>query len=190
MTIQEILTHVDTYDIPMLIPELQSIGIDEPHCKWPGTIKRRGRAKSFNFYTEYINCSSLLRKPSKLTALKPLSCGEIYIDTADKPLAYIIGYVYAKRWLSRYLQEKRIRIWVDMHWPTNQSKYHLLGVPYGWKSFSISAEADLGYIDKQYNLAKIHARSDDISFLVIDNANSPAMRTECENRSWLYMRSQ
>ena len=115
----------DDYDVPMLIPQFQATGLELPLDMWGTKPKKRFLTKTFGFYQVDYKFTQLFSDPMKLCILYPKAAIEVNCSTdLNTPLSYLLGVIYAKRWLSRMWQsECAIKIWVDMNWAAEQAQW-------------------------------------------------------------------
>lgn len=188
---------VDEWDVPMLMPEMQPTGMELPCDTWGSRPRKRSQSGTFNFYCEDYKFTSLFSNPMALVALAPKAAIEVNCSTdLNTPLAYLLGVVYAKRWLSRTWQAEGVKIWVDMNFAagdTEHVRYQMLGVPQGWRAYATRGLADnVDYNVAQYWAACVRAGvpeayragSREILFAVVGGGRK--LQNECRKRGWIY----
>jgi hypothetical protein len=168
-TIPDALFPTDNeYDIPLLDPRLQADFVDAPVIGW-GAISRRSRMRgTWHFYVDDAKFSSMWGKPDMVTNTKAVSCAEAnYTTTEQLPLAVGIYRIFQKRWLSRYWQERGLRIFADLYVAERYRKINQMGLPKGWASFATSArDFKLDLLRQHVEDAEIIADGNPLKMLV------------------------
>lgn len=167
------------YDIPVLNPDLQGDFVDAPVCGW-GSITRRSRMRgTWHFYVDDSKFTTLWGKPDMVTNTKAVSCVEVNYTTTDQlPKAVGVYRIFQKRWLSRYWQERGIRIFADLYASEAYRGLNLLGIPKGWASFATSArDYKLDLLKETVEVAKTIADGKPLKFLVY--GGGPEVKAYC-----------
>lgn len=104
---------------------------------------------TLHFYTDDYRFASVYEHPEKIFRQhNPCNIVEpnfsLYNET---PVAFGIQALYKKRWIARAMQERGIRVFVDLNVAQKWYQLNMLGVPRGWRAF-----ATRGYSDRVNNL--------------------------------------
>lgn len=104
---------------------------------------------TLHFYTDDYRFASVFEHPEKIFRQhNPCNIVEpnfsLYNET---PVAFGIQALYKKRWIARAMQERDIRVFVDLNVAQKWYQLNMLGVPRGWRAF-----ATRGYSDRVNNL--------------------------------------
>lgn len=138
-------------EIPTLRLDMQATDITNPFLCW-GEQKRTTNLLglgSMHFYTDDYRYTALYDHPEQILRANPRNIVEPnYSLFNDMPVAFGLQRIYKKRWIARAMQERGIRILVDLNVANHFYKLNMLGVPMGWRAF-----ATRGYSDRLNNLA-------------------------------------
>lgn len=138
-------------EIPTLSLDMQAVDITNPFLCW-GEQKRTTNLLglgSMHFYTDDYRYTALYDHPEQILRANPRNIVEPnYSLYNDMPVAFGLQRIYKKRWIARAMQERGIRILVDLNVANHFYKLNMLGVPMGWSAF-----ATRGYSDRLNNLA-------------------------------------
>lgn len=178
---------VDDYDVPLLIRELQPLKVDLPWDGW-GTIRQRRCATgTFHFYIDDGKFAAIFENPWKVSNLYPHAIVEPNCSTdLDTPLAYLLGMIYAKRWVARTWQASGVPVYVDVNFAPEQARWQLLGVPPGWRSYATRGCSDyFGYNLDQYEIACERAGTRNILFVVVGGGEK--LKQQAQKRGWVWV---
>ena len=157
------------YGIPMLNIALQSTNLEHPAIVY-GTVARSKRMYgTWLFYCDDYRFEALWSKPDTLLKTGCTHIVEPNFSVYDNmPKAHALWNIFRKRWLSRYYQDYgNIHVTVDLNVSRVYAQDNLLGVPVGWRSYASRGYKERAYdLEWEYNLAKEHAQSDSILFVV------------------------
>lgn len=156
-------------EIPNLRMDMMASECTKPFCAW-GEQKR-----TFNmcyqgvlhFYVDDYRFSVLYEHPEKILAMHPKNIVEPNFSLyADTPIAFGLQNIYKKRWIARCMQERGIKVFVDLNVNAKFYKLNMLGVPMGWRAFCTRGYSDrLNNLEYEYEIAKAWANgtNDDIN---------------------------
>ena len=156
------------YDIPVLLPDMEALLIDQPFLAW-GSIKRTStNTGTWHFYVDDYRFSALWDKADMIPATQCVSAVEVnYTITEDMPFPVALYRIYQKRWLSRYWQSKGIRIVADLNVARPFREMNMLGIPDGWKTYATHGYNDrIDDLQNELDLAVKKAGTNNITFLV------------------------
>lgn len=149
------------WEIPVLDDSMQAQEVCIPFAKW-GEQSRvfdyKGNG-TVHFYTDDYKFSALYEDPSKLANAHPRNIVEpnfsLYLDMAP---AFGLQAIYKKRVIARMMQDRGIRVFVDLNVAQKFIKLNLIGVPKGWRSFATRGYSErVGGLELEYRLAEASA---------------------------------
>jgi hypothetical protein len=190
--------------IPDLLFDMQGDYIDYP-LRY-GSVRRDAdyRGRTIDFYTDDNRFNALgnaveygqefwklWERPDRIWKSGAPSFCEINFSTSNtQPRARAVWQIYKKRHLSRYLQERGMRCFVDLNVAPRWAEENLLGVKLGWKAWAtrIHRNCTLESLTDQASLAESHAGTDAIKFLVYGNRKE--VEALCMRQGWIYVSEQ
>lgn len=175
------------YGIPTLLPKLQADYVDGIVKGW-GTLARKNRHRgTWHFYVDDYKFENVWKHPELVTETLAVTTAEVnWSFNEQTPLAVVLYRIYQKRWLSRYWQSLGFRIFVDLNVPDNFAELNLTGVPRGWRAYATrAADAELDSLLLQAKLAKRHAGTDEILFLVCRGGQK--VHEACLKNQWIHI---
>ncbi len=152
MSVPDVIFPSDNmYEIPCLLMEKQpESGLLMPFQAWGVNTRQKKVVGTYHFYVDDYRFSAIWKDPAKIIASGCQSLVEPNFSLFDTtPVAYGLHSIYKKRWLSRWLQEQGITIWVDLNVSKKFYDYNLLGVPDGYNAFCTR-----GYADRKTDLLR------------------------------------
>lgn len=103
---------------------------------------------TLHFYVDDYRFNSIYEKPEKILKHHPASIVEPNFSLFNEmPISFGLQAIYKKRWVARMMQEKGLRVFVDLNVAQKYYALNMIGVPRGW-----SAYCTRGYSDRMYNL--------------------------------------
>lgn len=131
------------------------------------TYQMDGRG-TLHFYTDDYRFNYVFEHPEKIAQHNPRNIVEPNFSLFNEtPMALGLQHIYKKRWIARTLQDKGIRIFVDLNVANKFYKVNLLGIPYGWSSFCTRGYSDcLINLELEYTLAKSIAGDNELRFVI------------------------
>lgn len=137
-------------EIPTLDIDMQAQNCEIPFLCF-GEQKRTYDMENcgvLHFYTDDYRFNAAFERPEKILHHNPANIvepnGSLF---NDMPIAFALQRIYKKRWIARLMQEKGIRVFVDLNVAQKFYQLNMLGVPRGWQAF-----ATRGYSDRLNNL--------------------------------------
>lgn len=157
-------------EIPCLRMDLQAHECTKPFCAF-GEQKRTfnlEHAGCLHFYVDDYRFNSVWNHPEKILRSNPKSIVEPNFSLyADTPISFGLQSIYKKRWIARCMQERGVRIFVDLNVNAKFYKLNMIGVPFGWSSFATRGYSDrLANLEYEYNIAKSWAQGNPLTFVV------------------------
>lgn len=158
-------------EIPSLRLDLQPEVVEAPFVSFGEqrrTYDMEG-AGVLHFYTDDYRFGSIFQHPETILKHSPGSIIEPnYSLFFETPIAFGMQYIYKKRFIARAMQEKGIKVFVDLNVSPKYYEINKLGVPKGYAAF-----ATKGYpyrmhnLDKEYEIAAdICGSENDLLFVV------------------------
>ena len=139
----------------------------------------------WHFYTDDYRFTGIWRDPDVVVKTGAMAAIEPNFSTSDiHPKAEVLYNIWRKRWLAKYWQFNGIETVVDLNVDTEFWDLNLLGVPKGWKSYATRWYARFDDIEWQYEQAKKHAESDDITFFVFQTKTKDVEEV-CKKKGWI-----
>ena len=174
------------FGIPLLSIDRQADALEIPVEIW-GAKKRGTGCGTLAFYTEDYRFAALWSKPDDIMRAGAASFVEPNFSIyQDFPLAVALWRTYQKRWLARYWQSLGMRCFVDLNVNPNYYDVNLLGVPKGWKAYATRGYSDrLEYTGQELGMAKEHAGTDDIMFVVYGGGKQVKAWCEDNGAVWI-----
>lgn len=123
---------------------------------------------TLHFYTDDYRYNQLYNHPEQILHHNPQNIVEPnYSLFNETPIAFGMEAIYKKRFISRSMQEKGIRVFVDLNVSPKFYKLNFLGVPRGWSSFCTRGYSDrLNQLAFEVSMARNWAKGNPITFVV------------------------
>lgn len=158
------------FEIPVLLETMNATTVDVPFVcfgEQRRTMQMNGLG-TLHFYTEDYRFCGIWDYPEKILRHNPRNIIEPNFSIYDTtPVALGLSAIYKKRQLSRAMQDKGIRVFVDLNVASKFQSLNLLGVPNGWSSFATRGYSDrLAQLETEYELAKSVAGDNRLTFVV------------------------
>lgn len=149
------------WEIPDLDIDMQAKEVAIPMQKWGEQARQldlKGNG-TIHFFTDDYKFSALYEDPSKLANAHPRNIVEpnfsLFLDMAP---AFGLQAIYKKRVIARMMQERGIRVFVDLNVAQKFIKLNLIGVPRGWRAFATRGYSDrVGGLELEYRIAEASA---------------------------------
>lgn len=144
------------YEIPTLIPEMQGEGLHLPFEAWGEKSRLRKDVGTYHFYVDDYRFSAIWDHPEKIIQANVQAIVEPNLSLFDTtPVSYGLHLIYKKRWISRFLQDHQIRVFMDLNVSAKFYEYNTLGVPEGWNAFCTRGYARrLQYLERELEIAR------------------------------------
>lgn len=158
-------------EIPDLRLDMQPKYCERPFVLWgeqKRTMKMYGHGV-LHFYTDdYRFGQDLFEHPEKILKHNPGAIVEPnYSLFQDTPIAFGMHAVFKKRFIARAMQDRGIRVFVDLNVASKFYKLNLIGVPKGYSSFCTRGYSDrINYLAFEYEMAKTIASGNRLLFVV------------------------
>jgi hypothetical protein len=186
----------NVWEVPVLNLKWQADALDLPVVQWGDISHKTQFTGVYHYYCEDDKFESLWKDPTGPLASGCISCVEANFSNYDQmSLAYVMGKIYQKRWISVYWQRQGKRIFVDLN--VNEKFFKapdggdlcLLGVPSGWKSYFSRGYAKFPEKNiPQFELACEKAGTDDIIFVLYGGGKE--IHDLCMKRGWQWVQDR
>ena len=177
------------WGIPILKLDMQATSVVLPVRVWGSVARSRKMNGTWVFYTDDYRFTGLLENPSQLIGTGALVSGEMNFSICpDTPKVCALYSVYRKRQMSRFWQEKGVKIIVDLFSTTSViGDLDLLGVPEGWGAYSTRSSSinPISSIEFAYERASKHCGADPHLFLVY--GGDKTVQRLCSLRGWIWV---
>lgn len=177
-------------EIPTLRLDMQAKYCERPFVLWgeqKRTFKMNGQGV-LHFYTDdYRFGDKLYQHPEIILQHNPASIVEPnYSLFQDTPIAFGLQAVFKKRLVARSMQEKGIRVFVDLNVAAKFYKLNLIGVPMGWSAFCTRGYSDrLNYLAFELEMAKMMADGNPLLFVVYGGGQP--VKEFCKQNGLIYV---
>lgn len=157
-------------EIPTLRLDMQAEDITNPFLCW-GEQKRTTNLLglgSLHFYCDDYRYTALYDHPEQILKANPRNIVEPnYSLFSDMPIAFGMQRIYKKRWIARAMQERGIRILVDLNVNQKYYKLNMLGVPIGWRAFATRGYSErLANLEYEYEIACNWSKGEEPLFVI------------------------
>ncbi len=123
---------------------------------------------TLHFYTDDYRFNAVFEHPEKILNHNPAAIVEPNFSLFnDTPIAFGLQSLYKKRFVARAMQERGIRLFVDLNVAQKFYKLNMLGVPRGWRAFATRGYSDrLNNLSFEYSIAKDWAEGQKPLFVI------------------------
>lgn len=179
----------NAWDIPSLRLDMQASVCEAPVVCF-GEQKRTLRMEGqgiLHFYTDDYRFSKLYDRPEIILVHNPSSIVEPNY-TVPNEMATALGmrYIYQKRQIARLMQDKGIRVFVDLNVSNKFYAYNFLGVPKGWSAFATRGYANrLTALEFEWSAAKVVSAGNPLTFLVYGGGET--IKEWCKSHKCIYI---
>ena len=124
------------FEIPTLLMDNQPVHLELPLNPWGVEGRYKKGISTYHFYVDDYRFERLYKDPVALLLSGCKAIVEPNNSIHDQtPVAYAIYQIYRKRYLTRYLQECGLQVWVDLNVSHRFIEYNSLGIPEGYNAF-------------------------------------------------------
>ncbi|MBR1803712.1 MAG: DUF4417 domain-containing protein [Muribaculaceae bacterium] len=123
---------------------------------------------TLHFYVDDYRFNSIYEKPEKILRHRPSSIVEPNFSTFNEmPISFGLQAIYKKRWGARMMQEKGLRVFVDLNVAQKYYALNMLGVPRGWGAYCTRGYSDrLSNLEFEFRLANEWAQGNKVVFVI------------------------
>ena len=142
---------------------------------------------TLHFYGDDYRFQSVYEHPEKILQHNPENIVEPNFSLFnDMAIAFGIQAVYKKRLVARQMQEKGIRVFVDLNVASKWYRINMVGVPRGWQAYCTRGYSDrLQYLQFEYELAKSWADGNPITMVVYGGGQT--VKKFCKEKGLIYV---
>ena len=156
-------------EIPMLRDDMQPNLVDIPFVcfgEQKRTFQMNGQ-RTLHFYSDDYRFNSVYDHPEKVLQHNPRNIVEPNFSLFNEtPIAFGMQAVYKKRFIARAMQEKGIRVFVDLNVAPKFYKLNLIGIPQGYSAFCTRGYSDrINQLEFEYEMAKFVANGNPLTFV-------------------------
>ena len=175
------------WGIPTLLPQAPLSGLPMPCVRWGRYARGSLCEGTHHFYTDDSRFETIWEVPEKLIASGCKAICEPNVSTASMmPLAIGLWGIYRKRWISRYMQQYGVYVFVDLNVEERFAELNLLGVPLGWTQYSTRGyDTNIQLLTQDYEIAARHANGNRVMFVVVGGGQ--ATRAMCKAEGWVHV---
>lgn len=124
------------FEIPNLLSDNQPVHLELPMNPWGVEGRYKKGISTYHFYVDDYRFEKLYKDPVALLLSGCKAIVEPNNSIHDQtPVAYAIYQIYRKRYLTRYLQECGLQVWVDLNVSHRFIEYNSMGIPEGYNAF-------------------------------------------------------
>lgn len=178
------------YEIPTLRKDMMALsGLVVPFAPWGADSRLRTDVQTYHFYVDDYRFEAIWKDPSKLVNSGCSVIVEPNLSLYETtPVAYGLHMIYKKRWISRWLQEKGIRVYVDLNVASKFYEYNQIGIPKGYNAFCTRGYADrLVYTKMELDIARQISGVETPNMLVYGGGK--AVKQFCQENGLIYVES-
>lgn len=150
------------------------------------TFKMNGTG-TLHFYTDDYRFNSVYDHPEKILQHNPNNIVEPNFSLFNEtPIAFGLQAIYKKRTIARQMQEKGIRVFVDLNVSNKFYAYNLLGVPRGYNAFCTRGYEDrINALEFEFAMAKKVADGNELTFVVYGGGER--VKEWCKGKGVVYV---
>lgn len=178
-------------EVPTLRLDQQPEGVEAPFVSF-GEQRRTYRMEGhgvLHFYTDDYRFKKIFEQPEQISEEhNPYAIIEPnYSCFFETPIAFGLQYIYKKRYIARAMQEKGIKVFVDLNVSPKYYALNMLGVPKGYRAFATKGYPYRIYnLDKEYEIASECCGSEnDLIFVVYGGGEE--VKAWCANHQAVYI---
>lgn len=176
-------------EIPILRLDMQAKVVSLPFVcfgEQKRTFQMNG-AGTLHFYTDDYRYKRLYDHPEQILHHNPQNIVEPnYSLFNETPIAFGMQQVYKKRFIARAMQEKGIRVFVDLNTSSKFYRLNMLGVPRGWSSYCTRGYSDrLNYLAFELEMAKSWSDGNPLTFVVYGGGSN--VKEFCMKEGLIYV---
>lgn len=157
-------------EIPSLLLEEQPTCCEIPfvcYGEQKRTFQMQG-AGTLHFYTDDYRFTALYEHPENILKHNPGNIVEPNFSLFEEmPIAFGMQAIYKKRFIARAMQERGIKVFVDLNVAPKWYKLNMMGVPMGYSCYCTRGYSDrIVNLDFEYEIATFFANGNRITFVV------------------------
>lgn len=175
------------WGIPTLLPQAALAGLPMPCERWGRYARGSFNGGTLHFYTDDARFETIWETPEKIVISQCKAILEPNVSTGSMtPRAFALWGVYRKRWISRWVQQYGVAVFVDLNVEPEFRELNLLGVPRGWTHYATRGyDTRFELLDLDYSTAIEHANGNPIVFVVVGGGK--ATHAKCREHGWIHV---
>ena len=176
-------------EIPTLRMDMQAQATEIPfvcYGEQRRTFQMHGHG-TLHFYTDDYRFTAVYEHPEQILKHDPVNIVEPNFSLFEEmPVAFGLQAVYKKRMIARSMQDKGIRVFVDLNVATKWYKLNMIGVPMGWSSFCTRGYSDrTSTLEFEYEMARYFANGNNLLFVVYGGGET--IKAWCREHNAVYV---
>ena len=175
------------WGIPMLLPQAPLAGLPMPCERWGRFGRGSFNGGTLHFYTNDERFETIWETPEKIVMSQCKAICEPNVSTGNMtPRAFALWGIYRKRWISRWVQQYGVAVFVDLNVEPEFRNINLLGVPRGWTHYATRGyDTRFELLEEDYKIACEHADGKPVVFVVIGGGK--ATHEACRINGWVHV---
>lgn len=174
------------YEIPCLRIDKQGSNLELPFVPY-GSGRSTRLAKTIHFYVDDYRFASLWKNPAKILNTGASAVVEVNYSLYDTtPMALGLAEIYRKRWISRFLQENGLDVYVDLNVSSKFHNVNRLGIPAGYNAFATrGSRGHMAELEMEFEIAKVISGMEIPNLIVYGGGKE--IHEFCNSHSLLYI---
>lgn len=175
------------WGIPSLLPQAPLSGLPMPCERWGRFARGSFNGGTLHFYTDDARFETIWQTPEKIVDSQCKAILEPNVSTGDMtPRAFALWGIYRKRWISRYVQQFGVAVFIDLNVEPQFREMNMLGVPKGWTHYATRGyDTRFELLDADYKTACDHADGKPVVFVVVGGGK--ATHAKCREEGWIHV---
>lgn len=175
------------WGIPTLLPQSGLSGLPMPCERWGRFARGSYNGGTLHFYTDDARFETIWQTPEKIVTSQCKAILEPNVSTGNMtPRAFALWGIYRKRWISRWVQQYGIAVFVDLNVEPEFREINMLGVPRGWTHYATRGyDTRFELLDADYKTACEHADGKPVVFVVVGGGK--ATHAKCRDEGWIHV---
>lgn len=175
------------WGIPSLLPQAPISGLPMPCERWGRFARGSFNGGTLHFYTDDARFETIWQTPEKIVFSQCKAILEPNVSTGNMtPRAFALWGIYRKRWISRWVQQHGIAVFVDLNVEPEFRDMNMLGVPRGWTHYATRGyDTRFEQMDEEYTIACQHADGKHVVFVVVGGGK--ATHAKCREMGWIHV---
>lgn len=175
------------WGIPTLLPQAALAGLPMPCERWGRYARGSFNGGTLHFYTDDARFETIWETPEKIVMSQCKAILEPNVSTGSMtPRAFVLWGIYRKRWISRWVQQYGVAVFVDLNVEPEFRELNLLGVPRGWTHYATRGyDTRFELLDADYRTACEHADGKPVVFVVVGGGK--ATHAKCREAGWVHV---
>ena len=175
------------WGIPTLLPQAPLAGLPMPCERWGRYARGSFNGGTLHFYTDDARFETIWETPEKIVMSQCKAICEPNVSTGSMtPRAFALWGIYRKRWISRWVQQHGVVVFVDLNVEPEFRDINMLGIPRGWTHYATRGyDTRFELLEADYKTACEHADGKPVVFVVIGGGK--ATHEACRINGWVHV---